>query len=140
MGRIEWESVLRLSMKWDMEDIRNLALQELANIGMDSVDKIAFGITYGVEDWLFTGYRELVERDATISWEEGDRLGGKTVARLCKLREDVIKANVAAAYDWRDLDDELPANDHEISIRETFEEELEEAGQLETLPSSHHYT
>lgn len=57
----------------------------------DSVDKIVLGKMYSVANGLFDGYNELVKRETTISAEEGERLGGNIVARLCRLREQGIK-------------------------------------------------
>ena len=79
-----------------MRDIRNMAIESLAD-DLDSVDRILLGQAYGVKDWLLSGYKALAEREATISGQEGQRLGPNTVARLCEVREAGIKASFRPA-------------------------------------------
>lgn len=84
-----------------MKDVRNLAIQELINIGVNSMDKVVLCKMYGVANWLAAGYKELAEREKTISesGDEGEILGGKTVVKMCRLREKDIRVNLPNGCD-----------------------------------------
>ena len=66
-----------------------MAVRELAAVGMDSADKILLGSVYGPPSWLLSGYKEIAQRDDTMSTTEVQRLGGDTVTRPCQIREQM---------------------------------------------------
>ena len=106
---------------YDVPDMKEMAIEEITKMGMESTDKILLGQAYGVPGWLFSGYQELAERREPISRAEGQRLGADTLAGLCKVREAGIRANKKkgryskASYDSND------------NIREEFVQELKNA-------------
>jgi hypothetical protein len=111
----------------DMKDVREMAIKEIANTIMDSVDKILLGQAYGVPDWLFAGYKELVQRDECISRGEGQRLWGNTVAGLCQVREAAREAALAK----RGV--RVKHYNYDGHIRRKFKRELENANAKETF-------
>ncbi|KAF6747343.1 hypothetical protein DFP72DRAFT_1075378 [Ephemerocybe angulata] len=85
----EWLAVLKLSTKWLFNGFREMAIEKLSPLtGMDSIEKVRIGKEFCVEPWLLSGYRELVNRDASITVDEAGKLGWKSAFRLCGLRED----------------------------------------------------
>jgi intein-encoded DNA endonuclease-like protein len=111
-----------------MRDIRNMAIESLAD-DLDSVDRILVGQAYGVKDWLLSGYKALAEREATISGQEGQRLGPNTVARLCEVRETGIKASFRLSQSRAKVYFKVGKSkyDYASHIRSLFSKELAEA-------------
>jgi hypothetical protein len=130
MGRNEWESALKLSMIWGMSDVRNVAIENLAD-DIDSMDRILLGQAYGVPDWLLSGCKTLAERDEPISGQEGRRLGPDIAVKLCQIREAGIKASIQPAPSQARCKNHFKAAtekyDYEDRIRSLFSEELADA-------------
>ena len=118
---------MELSSACDTKDLREMAIKEIANTIMDSVDKILLGQAYGVPDWLIAGYKELIKRGVCISRGEGQRLGGNTVAGLCQVREAVREA----ALTWGGV--RVQQYDYDGHIEREFKQELGNANAKETL-------
>lgn len=87
LGREEWTSVLKLSTMWRFEELRQEAMNELAQMVIGSVEKVALAREYRVEKWLVDGYTELIKRDTGLSSEEKERLGYETTIRIYEKRE-----------------------------------------------------
>jgi len=92
----EWISVLKLSTMWEFIDIRNGAIDELSKqiTEMGDVEKVECGRNFEVKEWVSEGYVGLLKRTGTkqtgtITDEEAERLGWKTVAKLLRLREQL---------------------------------------------------
>lgn len=107
-----------------------MAIKELMNATMDSVDKILIGMAYsGATRLLLDGCSELAKRESTISRQEGQRLGVDTVARLCKIREDGLRGtldrlkSLNSKKSNRKLREEY-SYDYEGSVRSEFSQEL----------------
>jgi len=76
---------------WEFTDIRERAIQELSKEkSMGPIEKIEYGKSYEVKEWLLEGYVELLKRAETITSEEAERLGWKTAAKLLLLREEYL--------------------------------------------------
>ncbi|KAJ7286928.1 hypothetical protein C8J57DRAFT_1048994, partial [Mycena rebaudengoi] len=93
----EWTSVLRLADRWDMHDIRRLAIAQL-ELCAGPVDKIALGERYGVQEWLVPAYLELCTRKAPITTTEGYQIGVEALVRIAELKNEVF-ANLASYLD-----------------------------------------
>jgi len=87
MNSDEWESVLKLSTLWELDDIRKEAIAELSKLLVDAVDKVMLARSYRVGAWLLEGYTSLVKRETNLSSEEAARLGYETAFRICQRRE-----------------------------------------------------
>jgi hypothetical protein len=95
MGRTEWVSVLKLSTLWRFGELREEALDELAQMEIDPIDKVILARDYRVEKWLVEGYTELVKRDAGLSAEERKRLGYETAFQLYERREESFRRGLS---------------------------------------------
>lgn len=83
-----WATVLHLSTLWGFKSIRELAIRSLATIG-SCVDKVVFGHKYDVEEFLLPGYTELCQRDKSLTFEEGRRIGLKYVITIAHARQEL---------------------------------------------------
>ncbi|KAJ6512513.1 hypothetical protein C8R45DRAFT_890243 [Mycena sanguinolenta] len=86
----EWASVLRLADKWGMQDIRRLAIAQLA-LCAGPVDKIVLGHQYEITEWLGPAYLALVIRKQSITVEEGAKLGVEALVRIRALEDEVFE-------------------------------------------------
>jgi hypothetical protein len=118
MGRPEWVSVLKLSTLWRFGELREEALDELAQIQIDPIDKVILARDYSVEKWLVEGYTELVQRDAGLSAEERRMLGYEVAFQLYERREESFRRGLSR-YGASRMFDTL-----EASIRDAFQLEL----------------
>jgi hypothetical protein len=108
--------------------MKEMVIEEMTKMGMDSTDKILLGQAYGVLDWLFSGYKELVERDEPISRTEGRRLGTDIVTGLCHVREAAMQAkNVQMGKGRKKVHDFKSGYKYEDKIRREFAQELKDA-------------
>jgi hypothetical protein len=124
LGRSEWESTLKLSTLWELGDLQTLAIQNLSKIEMREVDQITLGKEYRVADWLVKGYTKLAERDNTISEDEGDILGPKSVILLFQVREAGIKGSFVKAAKSKTR---VHSYNYENAIRPVFAQQLADA-------------
>ena len=83
-----WATVLHLSTLWGFKSIRELAIRSLATIS-PCVDKVVFGHKYGVEEFLWSGYVELCQRDESLTLEEARRIGLKYVIPIVHARQQL---------------------------------------------------
>jgi hypothetical protein len=83
----EWVSVLKLATMWDFEDIRNEAINRVALMTRDPVEKIVLARTYHVEQWLVPALNDLVRRTEPLSLEEAVKLGWDYTLKIGQVRE-----------------------------------------------------
>jgi len=91
MGRDEWTSVLKLSTLWGFRELKQRALDALAQMPIHPADKVVLAREYDVERWLVDGYMELVKRDTGLSSEEKKKLGYESSLRVYEKREDTFR-------------------------------------------------
>ncbi|KAJ7593787.1 hypothetical protein C8J56DRAFT_1160558 [Mycena floridula] len=134
MSKDEWISVLKLSDKFQLLEIRELAIKRLtesSNIRPSSIEMIQYGRQFSVGDWLIRGYRDLIRRPASMAFEDAEMIGWENLAKICIERETLLRASVKndrykenvvnAAYlvsDW----------DGQSIVERAFEEELKSVG------------
>ena len=77
MTEEEWISMLKLSTLWGFSALREKAIGQLSwsSSTMDPVSRVELARKYQVKEWLIVGYQDLVNRPASISMEESERLG-----------------------------------------------------------------
>ncbi|KIM82558.1 hypothetical protein PILCRDRAFT_820414 [Piloderma croceum F 1598] len=130
MNQDQWVSVLKLSTMWGFDEIRKKAIAELSKINMDTLDKVVLARSYSVGDWLYEGYTALVKREASLSFEEAERLGYEIAFRLCQRREAAFrKAGFNLHRSFQGLGTEICA---------TFRAELIDAGHSGRPPQDFH--
>ncbi|KAF8589487.1 hypothetical protein K439DRAFT_1523220 [Ramaria rubella] len=83
----EWISILQLASLWLFDDIRCLAIRELATFEIEPVQKVAIALQNDVPEWLHPSYMALCERPNPLTVEEARRLGVEVVALLACARE-----------------------------------------------------
>jgi hypothetical protein len=104
LSKDEWLSVLKLSTRWLFNDLRKMAIEELARSDLDPIEKIQLGKQYSVEAWLLSGCHELISRDAVISIEDAEKIDWKVAINLYIIRDGVktdprVLANLHATDD-----------------------------------------
>ncbi|KAG8944117.1 hypothetical protein FRC04_002155 [Tulasnella sp. 424] len=62
------------------------------SIAQDPLDRIQLADQCGLSEWLYPAYAKLCARDASLTAEEGRRLGFERYAALSRIREDDFKA------------------------------------------------
>jgi hypothetical protein len=83
-----WKSILKLSHKWDFDEVKAFAFRELELHEMPALEKIILYHTYDIDrKYLQAAYTELAVRDDPITIEEGHLLGLETALRLAHARE-----------------------------------------------------
>ncbi|KAJ7750091.1 hypothetical protein DFH07DRAFT_746318 [Mycena maculata] len=93
----EWSSVLLLADKWQIPDIRRLAIKELAACA-GPVDKIALGHRYDIPEWLGPAYLALAMRKEPVTSAEGTKMGIAAMVRIAAIKDEVL-ANLTEYVD-----------------------------------------
>jgi hypothetical protein len=86
----EWSSILDISAQWAFESIQSLAIEQLTFLA-SPVDKIVMGRKHKVDKWLPDAYRDVCERERTLTLEEGLRLGMPEVIKISHARQAIRK-------------------------------------------------
>ncbi|KAG5641738.1 hypothetical protein DXG03_004310 [Asterophora parasitica] len=86
-----WISVLKLSNMWEMEKIRELAIDKLTSIRMIPVEKIVLAKEYHVPQWLRSGYQELVDRGEMPTTEEARKISFESATGIFQIRESTMR-------------------------------------------------
>jgi hypothetical protein len=98
MSATEWTSVLKLSTMWSFEDLRDLAIQNMAQLSIDPVERAALASEYNIDEWLLPALNELAQREEPIGIEEANRLGWETALQIAAVRESFIAWNEKVAF------------------------------------------
>ena len=90
-----WVSLLSFSTRFICDKIRARSIRELEAIQsrMNPIDRIVLAVRHNVPQWLSGAYRELCQRQDSLSEEEGDRLGLSTVIKLMRAREILLSGS-----------------------------------------------
>jgi hypothetical protein len=78
--------------KWGFSALRATAIDAISPLA-SPVDKIVLGRKYGLDEWVFSAFEELLVREAHITEEEGDRIGMKMMVTLAAGRMDARCVN-----------------------------------------------
>lgn len=83
-------SLLKLSKLWVMKQIREYAVEKIAEIlnSIDAVERITLGREYSVEGWLRSGYMALAVRYQVVSVEDARVIGWESALLLGHVREE----------------------------------------------------
>ncbi|KAG2015317.1 hypothetical protein CC2G_008600 [Coprinopsis cinerea AmutBmut pab1-1] len=88
----EWTSILKLPDMWQMSAFKKFAVESLALLlSEDPITRMALARRYGVEEWLYPSYAELVRRAQPICREDVDAIGIETALKICSLRERCVE-------------------------------------------------
>ncbi|KAF9552800.1 hypothetical protein CPC08DRAFT_714279 [Agrocybe pediades] len=130
INKSEWVSILELASMWYFLECRKMAISRLNNF-LNPVEKIYHGRKHKVTFWLQQGYKDLVDRYATITNEEALALitdpGSYnicTAVSLLRIREKrALKASGRLGR--------LPADFTEKEIQQEFEQEFRTIKEME---------
>jgi hypothetical protein len=81
----EWVGLLRLATSSGLPEIQKIALQHLDKT-VTGAKRVQLALEFDKEDWLISGYQQLVEQTDPISEVDEECLGRGTVTKLFKLR------------------------------------------------------
>ncbi|KAF6761085.1 hypothetical protein DFP72DRAFT_31402 [Ephemerocybe angulata] len=126
--KVEWLTILKLSVRWHFHDFRKLAIEHLDGTLTD-IELIKVGRAAYVPRWVLSGYQNLVEREGIITIEEADDIGNRTVNTLWIVRYLVDRKTLDGAIEnelaWRFSDEVSMLEAEEVQRRTAAEIELE---------------
>ncbi|EIW78696.1 hypothetical protein CONPUDRAFT_60624, partial [Coniophora puteana RWD-64-598 SS2] len=102
----EWTSVIKLSHRWEMSAVYQLALKRVSDLkDVDHVEKAAVALTYDIQEWIKSTINDIARRDEPLSRREVDILGIDTVLKIARVRESIgprgtIRKRSAARLDF----------------------------------------
>ncbi|KAF6761101.1 hypothetical protein DFP72DRAFT_880087 [Ephemerocybe angulata] len=111
--KVEWLTILELSVRWHFHDFRKLAIEHLDG-SLTGIERIKIGRAAYVPRWVLCGYQSLVMRKA-------DDIGNRTVNTLWIVRYFLTGRKLLDVWDelaWR-LSDEVSMLEAEESQRRT---------------------
>ncbi|KAG1727468.1 uncharacterized protein EDB91DRAFT_1061124 [Suillus paluster] len=91
-----WLVILELSTRWKFLRMKELAVDQLQNLEMDPVEKIAIYNKYELDNsLLLREYKHLCTREGRMSIEEGEKVGLPTILGIHQARERALMSAVA---------------------------------------------
>ncbi|KAH9485700.1 hypothetical protein JR316_0002612 [Psilocybe cubensis] len=87
-----WTSILALGQKWQMIQIKALAIQKLGPL-TTAVEKIAIAKKYSFgsnHEWLLPAYTELCSRRSPLTLEEAEELDLPTVIKVWEVQNSIL--------------------------------------------------
>ncbi|KAH6908579.1 hypothetical protein BKA70DRAFT_272563 [Coprinopsis sp. MPI-PUGE-AT-0042] len=100
LSPVEWVRVLKLSTIWQMEKIRDVAIEQLSECALTPIEKIQYSREYRVSKWLVEGVTELASDLADYEVKDlATALGWETTALILAIREKV-RPKALEATDW----------------------------------------
>ncbi|KAH6908512.1 hypothetical protein BKA70DRAFT_1562575 [Coprinopsis sp. MPI-PUGE-AT-0042] len=89
LAKEEWTSVLKLSTVWQMDKIRQLAIEQLTVLDLTPIEKILHAREYRVLKWLTEGVSTLAAGFSEYKFEDiAKELGWETTARILSVRDE----------------------------------------------------
>ncbi|KAG2142960.1 hypothetical protein DEU56DRAFT_733487 [Suillus clintonianus] len=109
-----WLVILDLSTRWQFLEMRELAIEQLQNLEIDPVEKIAIFNKYEIDkSLLLPEYMHLCTREGQMSIEEGEKVGLLTVLGIHQARERAMKSA-------------RPREGHSLTPADASDEDLEQ--------------
>jgi len=103
----EWVSVLKLSTKWMMLDIRQMVIKCMTSAKMSPVERIVLARKYSVDTWLRSAYITVARKVARVSPEDAAKIGLENVFKLHRANEQVLRTVSppisAPTFDYRSV-------------------------------------
>ena len=91
----DWESIIHLADLWGFPEVKALAIRQLSEIQMDTVDRIVLYKRYHVDPTLLVPeYGKLCQREAILTTKESEALGLETAIKIFQAREK-LRSRVA---------------------------------------------
>jgi len=87
----QWVAILDLATQWEFDDIRKLAIKQLAEYKLEAVEKIELQQKYHIEkQWAYQSYVNLCSRVSPLTSNEAKRLGIHTATLINQTREKLM--------------------------------------------------
>ncbi|KAF9479366.1 hypothetical protein BDN70DRAFT_932609 [Pholiota conissans] len=84
----KWTSVLLLSMRWDMENLRNITIQQIVKFFSDDPHKLLImAEKWNVESWLIMGASIYMKRESPMTEDDVAKIGLSCTLKVAALRE-----------------------------------------------------
>ena len=120
MGSEEWISVLKLSQKWQLHQIRTIALEHLPYpfVAKSPTEKVALAFQYDIKQWLLPGLNELAQRPEPINVEDVQILGLEVALKIAAIRESLVfepSTNEVVQSGWGSLHSSSSPSGHVTS-------------------------
>jgi hypothetical protein len=89
----QWIAILDLSTRWEFDDIKRLAIKQLLEHKIESVEKITLEHKYKIpRQWAYDAYIDLCSRQSPLASDEAERLGIETAMLINQARERLEKS------------------------------------------------
>ncbi|KAG5338291.1 hypothetical protein C0989_007713 [Termitomyces sp. Mn162] len=76
---------------WEMHRIRLHCIDKLTDMSMSPVERVVLAKNFHVPQWLHTGYKELVNRNETLSMSDSENIGYRSAVGVFQLREQRLR-------------------------------------------------
>ncbi|KAF8957336.1 hypothetical protein BDZ97DRAFT_1670163, partial [Flammula alnicola] len=87
-----WTCILTLAQKWDMAQVRALAIQNIGDLAWP-MEKIIIAHKHNLRNpgpvWLLPAYKEICARTAPLSLHEAEQLDMATVIKIWEVQHEV---------------------------------------------------
>ncbi|KAG9012619.1 hypothetical protein FRB90_006583 [Tulasnella sp. 427] len=106
-----WEAILHVATQLQCQEIRDFAISSMKQ-DVDSLENISLvqiGLRYQVLEWAVMGFSRLIERQASLTDEEGDALGMYRVLAIYRCREALARSQDKGDCSALGLIDDEPA-------------------------------
>jgi hypothetical protein len=95
----DWLVILELSTRWQFPRMKELAVEQLQNLEIDPVEKIAIYDKYEIDrSLLLREYKRLCTREGQMSTEEGEVVKLPTVLGIYQARERAFRSAAGKGY------------------------------------------
>jgi hypothetical protein len=84
----EWTDVLRLSSKWEFNDLRSATIKAMRPLA-SCVDRIALARTYEIAEWLPDAFEEVLAREEDLMVDEAKRIPLEDIVAIARGRREV---------------------------------------------------
>ncbi|KAF6750649.1 hypothetical protein DFP72DRAFT_909721 [Ephemerocybe angulata] len=132
LDQAELTSVLKLSTRWEMHEVRRYAITQLSGYySLTPVEKIALARAHWVSDWLIEGLTTLVNDNPKLSPDELEAsVGLRTAFRIARLK---LERNSSTVYYFGRTPGRgtVIQTDAGALVRETFMDEIDEMVEVE---------
>jgi hypothetical protein len=85
----EWISILRLAAKWEMTQVKDLAVSKLEEVDFGSINsKLRIAKELGVQEWFSAGMKSLITQSSPLTAPDCQVLGDRElILQVLDLRE-----------------------------------------------------
>ncbi|KAG8912069.1 hypothetical protein FRC00_005329 [Tulasnella sp. 408] len=95
----EWAAAYRLLRMWEFEQLGDYIFKHLDESITDAFTRIHIADVLGLDQWIAPALAQLCHREASLTAAEGERLGFKRFAEVCRLREHVRQQFPVSNYE-----------------------------------------